>query len=192
MRLLQISINILVLFVCISTAFGYGHPTHSRITDEAYNASDLDSYLPNMLGIAETDQFDVANINIDTTMIGNVEYVINDGTPRGWLSEGSILEDEPFRFKNHFYNPIDDSGLDFTVLGIFNITGYPAPDWGFEDVQPYDEQLFSIRDARDHFYNGLTASTNEDRERNIALTFRGLGHVIHLIEDMATAPAYKK
>ncbi len=188
MRLLQFSINILILFVCISTAFGYGHPTHNRMSDEAYNASDLDSYLPEMLGIAETDQFDIANISIGG-MIGGV--LINDGTPRGWISEGSYLEDEfsiidwLFRFENHYYNPINNTGLDFTVLGFYHVTGYPTPDWGLEDAQTFSEQLFSIRDARDYFYNGLTAATNEDRESNMALTFRTLGQVIHLIQDMA-------
>lgn len=189
MRLLKFGINIFILFLCVSITSAYDKLTHSKITKEAYNASVPKSGYLNSIGISEEDTFDTSNITIKI-IDPETGKAINDGTPLGWLREGSILEDEytiiPWlmRFQNHFYNPLDGSGLDFTTLGV-RVTGYPAPNWGLEDVPAYPEQLFSIKDAREYLYKGLTATTKAEREKNIALTFRTLGHVVHLIEDMA-------
>jgi hypothetical protein len=184
MRLHSLWINIIFLITCITSVHAYNNLTHSKISKEAYNTSILSTgYLDN-IGISQDDKFDISNISKNGKLIENGEP-INVGTLLGWLREGSVDEDDYtiiplfLRFNNHFYNPIDGSGLHFGI-----ITGYPAPSWGLEDDATYSEQLYSIKDARDYFYKGLTMTTKTNREQNIALTFRTLGQVIHLIEDM--------
>jgi hypothetical protein len=190
MRALTVWTGIIILVASISSAFAYDDLTHNQITKEAYKTSVLHAgYLGN-LGMSETDKFDVSDISTNGNMIDDEDNnLVNDGSPLGWLREGSIDEDNldlpTIRFRHHFFNPIDGSGLHFTVSAIFPITGYPAPSWGLEDDATYAEQQYSIKHARDYFYKGLTMTTKKDRDHNIALTFRTLGQVIHLLEDMA-------
>ena len=59
--------------------------------------------------------------------------------------------------------------------------GRRAFEWALEDPEEISGQDFSWRDARRYFFNGLTASSPRDREAAMALIFRTLGHVVHLI-----------
>jgi hypothetical protein len=92
---------------------------------------------------------------------------------------GGVYEDVPFwRVLNHFYDPTRNEGLG--LLG-----AAASPDWALEPAGALDGQNHSYRDARDAFYQGLTASSRERRERELGFTFFALGHVIHLIQDVA-------
>jgi len=46
-------------------------------------------------------------------------------------------------------------------------------------------QEFSYKDAKNYYYNGLTKSDPKIREEYLAKAFYALGHVIHLIQDLA-------
>jgi hypothetical protein len=120
--------------------------------------------------------------------------------PVGWVRDGANDEDDwvsgqAFRFRNHFYNPLNDSGLSTYSRVLGHVTGIPSPTWGigscdggacfepfFQDVAGQD---FSFSDARRYYYEALTAADPTDREHAWAKTFYTLGHVIHLIQDMA-------
>ncbi len=109
---------------------------------------------------------------------------VNDGSAAGWVEEGSIREDGDSdcdsRVRNHFYNPLNNAGY---FLGV--IQGLPSADWGLEDRSPIDGQENSYADARNFFWSALTATNDADRQRNLALTLRSIGQVIHLIQDAA-------
>lgn len=57
--------------------------------------------------------------------------------------------------------------------------------------QEFPGQEFSYRDARRYFRLSLLEPNPNDRERWLAETFYSLGHVIHLIQDMAS-PAHTR
>ncbi|HXJ80190.1 MAG TPA: hypothetical protein VMS64_16095 [Candidatus Methylomirabilis sp.] len=78
----------------------------------------------------------------------------------------------------HFFDPYHDMPLE--VVGAER-----APDWALEDLGDFTLQDYSYKDARESFYRGLTAQNGMEQEREIAHTFYALGHVIHLIQDMA-------
>ncbi|MFI5387053.1 MAG: hypothetical protein ACHQ50_13145 [Fimbriimonadales bacterium] len=64
--------------------------------------------------------------------------------------------------------------------------GPAAPDWAFEqDTEPVDLR-FSWREARDTFFHALTDKIQKDREESLARTFRALGDVLHLAQDMGS------
>ncbi|MEE9154063.1 MAG: hypothetical protein V3U42_08230, partial [candidate division NC10 bacterium] len=115
-------------------------------------------------------------------------------TPLEWLREGSKDEDDSrvsLRFFNHFYDPIFNRGLDteIRVLGVPRpLQGQRSDEWGLEDPQELVGQDFSYRDAREHFQLSLTEADPKERERRLADTFYALGHVIHLIQDLASPP----
>ena len=112
---------------------------------------------------------------------------------RKWIEEGAKYEDAgglfSGRFYNHFHNPIHQqpwtsAGLDDSVLGI-PVKGESALRWaqnaGFSDLSNLD---WSWDATRDYYYQALTTRTKAVREASMAKTFRGLGHLIHLIQDM--------
>ncbi len=164
-----LSILYLIIFLFSAAEISaYKVKTHEKISKEAFNVSVLKSgYLDN-IGLTETEN-------------------LKDKDVEGWIKEGSQREDDFFsqnliRFCNHFFDPISEKGLILPVVGDF---GEPAPNWGLEEPNTYRTQKYSIKHAREYFYNGLTMITQEKREENLALCFRSLGQVIHLIQDMA-------
>jgi hypothetical protein len=164
-RLLVLGLALLA----VSPAGAYEAETHRQLSDSAFTRS----------GIAEILQ-DVYGIEPETLFRQRII-----GLPGGrrraqqWVALGGAYEDVPFwRVLNHFYDPLRNEGLGW--LG-----GVAAPDWALEPAGPLDGQNHSYRDARDAFYQGLTASSRERRERELGFTFFALGHVIHLIQDVA-------
>src|SRR5262249_44735731 len=125
----------------------------------------------------------------------------NTATPRDWMIEGTIREDDfqPHRLcdqpknppskldrsLNHFFD-VQRGGRGLTVLK--SQRGFPAPDWalGRQGRGPSKTQnQFSVLDARVYQLMSLTEPKKEDREQNTALLFRTLGQVTHLLQDMA-------
>lgn len=96
---------------------------------------------------------------------------------------GAFCEDATFgganvaRYTNHFYDPVHNGA---GYLGTFT----SSLDWGLETTNMLTQD-FSYKDAREYFYKGLTLPAKNDRDTNLAMAFRTLGHVMHLIEDLA-------
>ena len=151
----------------IQKAWSFEEETHERITQRAFDRSVLGKgYLRNQLGIG-------------------LDQTFNGWRADRWLVYGSNQEDNKydfpvtlFRFRNHFFDPINQSGLNYGL-----ITGAPAPDWALQDSLTQD---YSWQNAREYFFLGLTASDPATRETNMAKTFRALGQVIHVIQDMGS------
>jgi hypothetical protein len=117
------------------------------------------------------------------------------------------IKDRP---KNHFYDPWTNSPLSISFFGI----GKRAPEWGLGSTEPFQipqqedtgrDNHYTLFDTIEAMYRALTAhstaglntikpgsmapSDEDDQEsvRNAywATTFRSIGDVIHLIQDMA-------
>jgi hypothetical protein len=131
-----------------------------------------------------------------------------------WLQEGATLEDagtdwEMFtnvgRSNNHFHNPLKDwpsAGLydSYSITSPFNtithyVVGQSALWWAQDPAKQGafrgnpSEWDWSWQTVRDYFYKGLTSKTETERQEYFARTFRGVGHQMHLIQDMAV-PAH--
>ncbi len=166
-----------ITFICnvaiVAYTDGYETPTHSTITLNAFRRSVLsDGYLQQELGILPGQKF-------------------KRKAPLEWLQSGSIFEDDYVsgglltprlaRFANHFFDPAFNRGLSNGIL-----VGQRAFDWALEEAIELPGQEFSWRDARNYFLTGLTAQKPLDRENSLALTFRSLGQVSHLVQDMGS------
>ena len=150
----------------------YEVETHSEMSHAAVMHSSLSDALARLQMSANT--------KIDTDKIARTD---NDGSAIGWIQEGSIREDgesdcDP-RVKNHFYNPLNNAGY---FRGVFQ--GTPSPSWGLEDNGAYAND-FSYADAHNYLWAALTSTDGPSHDHNLALTFRSLGQVIHLIQDAA-------
>jgi hypothetical protein len=117
---------------------------------------------------------------------------------KDWLQEGAYLEDAGTntqgilglaRYNNHFHNPLypwGSAGLnDLGYIGASAIFWAQYGSW--QASSP--EGDWSWKKIRDCFYSALTSKNDADRQANFAQTFRGLGHQMHLIQDMSV-PAH--
>lgn len=163
------------VLVLLTTANGYESATHEAISQEAVERSAIDKILKETLGI---------RAGIDETISG--KKIVK------WIAEGSRREDDFFRPFHHFHNPLrswDDAGFS-AVLPFFPSlelsVGSSSILWGQEPRQGW-----AWPNARQFYYQALTAPNLSQRERALALTFRSLGHLIHLIQD-AAVPAHTR
>lgn len=167
----------LALAVSVPQANAYEVNTHQDLAEEATKiSSNLASQLPN---------FGLSSIQ-DVLQQGTTSLSIRD-----WIREGARREDDTIsevfaRYRNHFFDPISEQGFGgilFRNSGIIN--GLPAPNWGLEDKGQISGQNYSFRTARQYMFDGLTAVNKVDRDSNIALMYRSMGDVMHLVQDMA-------
>ncbi|MFA5352806.1 MAG: hypothetical protein WC291_01120 [Thermodesulfovibrionales bacterium] len=135
----------------------------------------------------------------------------SERTVKKWLHEGAYREDEgnlwemkfnTARFNNHFHNPLraavnwNIAGLDdYVSIPPFFVFGESALLWAQDGIRQSDfrnsqsEWDWSWQTIRMYFYRALTSVTDAERQEYFARTFRGLGHQMHLIQDMAV-PAH--
>ena len=99
-------------------------------------------------------------------------FILSQKTVEDYILKGATLEDEGSRPLNHFHDPYRNSGL---------WNNNSALVWAQIN---YDDQLYSWQAARIYYYLALTSAAPE-RNDFFAKTFRTLGQVMHLVEDMA-------
>ena len=182
-----------------SPAAGYDRRTHGLLTERAFDQA------PSARGYLRAVGLSVESILAPSliTASPNLSGFDNDGSPRRWMIEGSIREDDyqtdfsllgcappdnpPSaidRVLHHFFDPDDGRGLHLGPVTL----GFPAPAWALgEQGRGFgpDQNQFSLLDARLYQLRSLIEAAPEDRERYTALLFRALGQVAHLVEDMA-------
>jgi len=111
-----------------------------------------------------------------------------------WLQDGGRYEDLPpatmpyFRSVNHFHNPLkslDQAG--FTgIWGSGLLHGKSAILWSQSSEQTQSPGgYYSWHDVRNYYYHALISPDNNVRNTNFADTFRGLGQLMHLVQDMS-------
>lgn len=101
------------------------------------------------------------------------EFQLDLNKSKGLMLFGSFVEDTPYRFLNHFYDPLSEVGLTFPP-------GIAAPVWGYND----SSNEFSWIKSREYMYEALTSQDESTRNINFLKLFKALGQVIHLVEDM--------
>ncbi len=143
--------------------------THEQLTEDAIITvqSTLNTYLIDNLGLE-----------------GGLDASIEGGTPRDLMKKGSRDEDtEAFalRVLNHFHEPLFHGGL---------LWGVSAIEWSLKALgSQAPGGQWSWNDARDYYFKALTSETKSERDKYWGMTFEALGHVMHLIQDMAS-PAH--
>lgn len=106
-----------------------------------------------------------------------------------WIGEGAVREDAWYdgvllRFLRHFHDPTrpwDDAGL---LLAHGRMPS--SIRWSQDPEQPW-----SWPAVREDYHRALTAGTEAARRTALARTFRGLGQLVHLVQDLAS-PAHTR
>lgn len=116
-------------------------------------------------------------------------------TVKKWLAEGALLEDAGAywqagfnyaRYNNHFHNPLQpwsSAGLTDGVPFTTKSAVLWAQAGGYQSAFPEGDQSWNT--IRNLYLLALTSATDSERQATFAKTFKGLGHQLHLIEDMA-------
>jgi hypothetical protein len=148
----------------------YEIQVHAKITENAFDLA-----------------FPPDTVNDFLARLGiNPGQTFSEKTPRQWMIEGAKSEDDllppPPRPPYHFFDPISGKGLNGTLLGIpYDFTA--APDWAFNSNG--SNATYSIPGARESFYRALTNPDSIVRKKQWVDTFRAIGQIGHLIQDMA-------
>lgn len=185
------ALTILILWGACTNVFGYSVDTHKEITD----------------AILFSDDYGVKFERILTENLGllpGLSYVLDDKALKGkgdilyFIKYGSEREDDPStvkpvnyfqsRYVNHFHNPlksIENAGLTDLARGDSTIL------WAQKKVMSQNGGYYSWNDVRDYYYQALTATNNWGRLGDFTNTFRGIGQLMHLVQDMAV-PAHTR
>ncbi len=118
--------NLFIGIVVCWSAFIYGwegEETHPFLTEGAICSSDLDSFVKERLGLSNGVNTVLwcqlpEHYNFEKRMKAAKKDASQIKTVSEWIVAGSVIEDylvfPDLRFKNHFHDPIRDSGLDNT------------------------------------------------------------------------------
>lgn len=155
---------VLLPLMFVDSALCYKSNTHmainSIVVSNGFQTLYLQKYLMDNLGYAD------------------ISKPVN-GTPIiKWFENAGKQEDAIPRFLNHFHDPLSNKGF----KGLYD----PAPLWAQKAVgEQWIGGAYSWQDARNYFYRSLTGVYKADREYNLAGSFRSLGQVMHLVQDMS-------
>ena len=129
-----------------------------------------------------------AYLNSNLGFSDGIKQILNGQEVIAWFREGGRKEDEPAysRSFNHFHDPLQPwyiAGFDKT----FKSSLIWAQDQGM--IGSLFGGDWSWKKARGSFYKGLTSITKTEKEKNLADTFRALGQIMHLVQDVSV-PAH--
>jgi hypothetical protein len=182
-----------MVIVCLglwpATSEGFQTDTHRAMNEEAARKAapggfQLDSFLKQDLG---------------SDFTAGIATPFNDLSVTWWLAEGGKREDDwtpvpggPIgRFNRHFHDPLrswDDAGLQLFPLAPRFDSSVVWMQWddGVDASEASaDGQAWSWPDVRRAYYHALTLEAKKDRDQKWADTFRGIGQMMHLVEDSA-------
>lgn len=177
--LIYYTLSFLLLLYSVTISYALNVETHEAINEyiasTTINSFSLSDYLNKNLGFTE-----------------GKEEEINGKKVYKWIVDGGRFEDKPpwtfpyLRSANHFHNPINDQGFS----GIWDIrillSGESAILWSQKTIGTQSPGgYYSWLDVRDYYYKALTSSTKSERDTNFAQTFRGMGQLMHLVQDMS-------
>ena len=173
--------SVISLFLCLlqvllvmPRVYGFEVETHTLLSERAVQASGLNDFLTTVL----PDEFPqgIGQV-LRSGPFGNVQELV--------ANVGAVNEDKPFtRSRHHFHDPTrlwNQAGLRWPVVGQ---VGNSSVLWGQHEDQGSGGK-HSWKDARDSYFNALTATDPEERKGFFAETFESLGHLIHLVQDAA-------
>jgi hypothetical protein len=197
---------IMVFLIIMSTpAYSFDNEiTHRDLTKNAIEKSNLNKYL-------------IDNLELK----GGFEANIKGRSVIQWLREGAYSEDKPAcRAANHFHDPLkpwdqsymsdDTTPLASAIRYYCEQVGWPyverksnitwATAYISRDGPKYLVNVYSSTSltapynwdaARGYYYEALTSKNSADRENYFANAFKTVGHVLHLLQDMAV-PAHTR
>ncbi len=180
-HLIRLLTTQLIGFAFIVRSYALDTITHRQINEylvtRTMDGFSLDSYLKDELGIQQGVEYQLQGVLDGKSKFGEVWR---------WFGEGGPREDYSWaRSANHFHNPLTDQGFS-GVWGTGFYSGDSSIVWSQKPLQTQTPGgYYSWNDVRDYYYNALTATDTAMKDRLFAETFRGLGQLMHLVQDLS-------
>ncbi len=187
-------ICLLLIFIINKSSFALSVKTHEilneHIANNGFDDFSLNDYLNDNLGFLD---------GVKELVKGRVSGVVltkEENKPVfEWIMDGGLHEDKPRhdiipyigRSINHFHDPLNDTGLT-KLLGISSTIWMMLP---VNEQEVFLFESFSWWDTREYLYNALTSKSLSFRAHNFSAMFRGLGHLMHLVQD-ASVPSHAR
>src|SRR4029079_10251360 len=144
--------------------FEYATITHKSISDVVIHRPDCeaDAYLKDRLMLSD-----------------GITTGSSEGSFEQRFIQAAVDEDDESTcvptYTLHFYNPITKRGID---------DGFPFA-WSNSMEWAWDGHDQDWKVAREAFYHAATQSSKANRATQMSRAFKALGHVCHLVEDLA-------
>jgi hypothetical protein len=165
MRLRQTLIPAALLLVITNTASAYEIDVHDPMTRKTFQRLQLDF---------------VARLGVPRG------YVISDASLEDWMAEGARNEDRvapELRPIHHFLDPIHD-GKGLRVPLSCGSVQVAADDWALEPAG-VTGNFYSLPQVKPVYISALLGPNPGSRDVYLRDFFLGMGHLVHLIQDMA-------
>ncbi len=161
--------TIVLTFIQVNSSWAYEQPLHQKMSDRAFSKAASQNNFLIRLGVIDAEKA---------------------AALKNELAQGAYEEDGDehslatfWRPLNHFFDPVHHVPLTVPSPILLPLHCNPvaarADNWGLHDVI----NSYRLDEIRTHYYRALTGSAGE-REAELRTTFRSLGHLMHLIEDM--------
>ena len=201
-NLIILLISAWILLGCLyENLWAWDHEiTHKDLTEQAVYKSSLDPSNDIILKYFGFDNGFNEKLNWPNQVCDDKTHQTNCSI-KDWLKYGAEKEDAEIsqisgRFNNHFHNPRNGEGIDDWELGIYPVTdesnlewAQDSPEQNLADAPYWPEGDQSWPTLRGLYKEALTAVEDTDRQAKFARLFKGLGHQMHLVQDMAV-PAH--
>jgi hypothetical protein len=211
-KVLNVLIGIAAYFICAILFMGYGHTETHPFLNDVIVLKFLDKI--NSGSFINKDKFKNYEFNWNNdkqpSLTGPVitkDYYLwysasdetdKSMTPMKWISEGGWMEDEPWGPASlcHFYDPLiidgaahitDCSGILEAFPGLTQLKEYASIDaltWATNGKG----HSYTWAIGKENIIKALKESNPELRKRYMAVAYRCLGQVMHLVCDMGCAP----
>jgi hypothetical protein len=167
------AISLFVLLLLAAPLQAYVEPVHEEVTQRCFDRLTIDFQA--RFGVPRT-------------------HVVQNKSLVTWLRDGARHEDASFlsaefsfnqRPLNHFLNPLRGTGLTpLEGTGCFEI-GEPADRWAGVDQSLLTSNEFTVSRAKRAYVSAIVGASGRTRDESLSDLFFTLGHVIHLVQDMA-------
>ncbi|MBI5893503.1 MAG: hypothetical protein HZB79_07625 [Deltaproteobacteria bacterium] len=170
-KFMTMTLSIILFWVSfIENSFAFKVSTHRIITKEA-------------LTMSQNYNNFIKDFNISGTQ------AVIDGSE--WEDGENLLD---MRWFNHYYDPVNQKGLNVSGISYGRISKDWAYDGGSGQSGYTHPNNYSWVKAREYMYIGLTgrdfsgnfvAETSKERSTYLQKMFRSIGQVVHIVEDLA-------
>ena len=172
---LKLVIEFLFIFtLMIRNGEAFDNNAHKALSERATTGSTLDNFLKTTLGFE---------------LPGGILQSVEGKRVTVHIQDGALLEDSLvlWRVRHHFHNPRlswDQAGL--RPPGAPLAIGQSSVVWSQNTNQGLEDGgKRSWHQARDAYFTALTSTSQLERKKWYATTFRLLGHAIHHVQDAA-------
>ena len=164
----HIPVLLIASFFSVATeqkCFPHDTAVHEAISESAALSSpELSTFLVDQCGAEHAPflKMPILLSIIADDNVGSFTY-----SPIAWLKAGSRTEDNPLRFKNHFYDPTKSPAIGLTdgwdLFGIASFVWASAPGGGGTFAENHD----TWKDARNYEAAALTEANSWDRDQSV-------------------------